>query len=153
MTGCAGTRRSYGAARVRRVRDTTEPFRRLLTYVVVRVTHRGAPAKTERYDVDDSSERRAAADRDPRLQPMAAADRTVQLQQDAYDLLVKEAARRGVEPEALADELLRADLAAAERRDQEAALDALAEFRAGLPPADAVALVREGRAELEARHA
>jgi hypothetical protein len=55
---------------------------------------------------------------------MAAADRAVQLQQDAYDLLVKEAA-----------------------------LDALAEFRAGLPPADAVAVLREGRAELEARHA
>jgi hypothetical protein len=87
------------------------------------------------------------------MQPMVAADRTVQLQQDAYDLLVKEAARRGVEPEALADELLRADLVAAERRDHAAALDALAEFRAGLPPADAVVLVREGRAELDARSA
>jgi hypothetical protein len=84
---------------------------------------------------------------------VAAADRTVQLQQDSYDLLVKEAARRGVEPEALADELLRADLAAARQGDQEAALDALAEFRAGLPPADAVALVRDGRRELEARRA
>jgi hypothetical protein len=84
---------------------------------------------------------------------MAAADRSVHLQPDSYDLLVKEAARRGVEPEALADELLRADLSAAGREDQEAALNALADFRAGLPPADAVALVRESRAELEARSA
>jgi hypothetical protein len=84
---------------------------------------------------------------------MAAADRSVQLQPDSYDLLVKEATRRGVEPEALADELLRADLTSAGRADQEAALDALAEFRAGLPRADAVTLVREGRVELEARSA
>ena len=95
--------------------------------------------------------RSSDADEDPRLQPMATADRTVQLQQDAYDLLVKEAARRGVEPEALADELLRADLASAGRGDLEAALDRLAELRAGLAPADAVALVRDGRAELEER--
>ena len=37
--------------------------------------------------------------------------------------------------------------------DLNAALDALAEFRAELPPIDAVALVREGRDELEARGA
>jgi hypothetical protein len=84
---------------------------------------------------------------------MVAADRSVQLQRDSYYLLVKEAARRGVEPEALADELLRADLTSAGRGDQAAALDALSELRAGLPPADAVALVRDGRAELEARSA
>ena len=84
---------------------------------------------------------------------MAAADRSVHLQSDSYDPLVKEAARRGVGPEALADELLRADLSAAGREDQEAALNALADLRAGLPPADAVALVRESRAELEARSA
>jgi hypothetical protein len=35
--------------------------------------------------------------------------------------------------------------------DLVAALDALAEFRAGPPPIDAVALVREGRDELEPR--
>ncbi len=73
----------------------------------------------------------------------------MQLQQDTYDLLVREAARRGIEPEALADQLLRADLTAA-GRDLEAALDALAGFRAGLAPADAVVLVRDGRDELEA---
>jgi hypothetical protein len=84
---------------------------------------------------------------------VAAADRNVQLRQDSYDLLVKEAARRGVAPEVLADELLRADLTSASRDEQEAALDALADFRAGLLPTDAVALVRESRAELEARSA
>jgi hypothetical protein len=61
---------------------------------------------------------------------MAAPDRTVQPQQDTYDLLVKEAARRGVEPEAVADELLRAGLAAAGRDDLEEALDVLAKLRA-----------------------
>jgi hypothetical protein len=84
---------------------------------------------------------------------MATRDRTVQLQQDAYDLLVREAERRGVAPEALADELVRADLGGPGRADTAAALDALAEFRAELPPTDAVTLVREARAELEARGA
>lgn len=84
---------------------------------------------------------------------MATEDRTLQLQQDAYDLLVQEAARRGVAPEALADELLRADLGPGSRADIEETLAALAEFRSGLPAIDAVALVREGRAELEARGA
>jgi hypothetical protein len=82
---------------------------------------------------------------------MVAPDRTVQLQQDTYDLLARAAARRGIEPEALADQLLRADLATAGPDDVEAALDALVRFRAGLAPADAVVLVRDGRDELEAR--
>lgn len=77
----------------------------------------------------------------------------MQLQQDAYDLLLQEAARRGVAPEVLADELVRADLGPAGRTDLEATLAALAEFRSALPPTDAVALVREGRSELEVRGA
>jgi len=66
---------------------------------------------------------------------------------------VREAERRGVEPDALVDELVRTDLGQRAKRDLNAALDALAEFRAGLPPIDAVALVREGRDELDARGA
>jgi hypothetical protein len=110
---------------------------------------------TERRGMTSSvrPKRPEVAGSDSRLRPMVAADRSVQLQRDSYYLLVKEAARRGVEPEALADELLRADLTSAGRGDQAAALDALSELRAGLPPADAVALVRDGRAELEARSA
>lgn len=82
---------------------------------------------------------------------MATRDRVVRLQRDAYDLLVQEAARRGVEPDALADELVRADLGCAARRDLDSALDALSDFRAGLPRIDAVALGRAGRAGPEAR--
>jgi len=77
---------------------------------------------------------------------MATRDRTVRLQRDVYELLVQEAARRGIEPDALADDLVRADLGCAARRDLASALDGLAEFRAGLPRLDAVALVRAGRA-------
>jgi hypothetical protein len=82
---------------------------------------------------------------------MATRDCTVRLQRDAYDLLLREAARRGVEPDALAAELVRADLGPAARGDLDAALDALSEFRAGLPPIDAVSLVRAGRARSAAR--
>ena len=82
---------------------------------------------------------------------MAIPERTVRLQPDAYDLLMQEAGRRGVEPGALVDELVRKDLSSARADDLGDALDALAAFRAELPPADAVALVRDGRAELEAR--
>jgi len=83
---------------------------------------------------------------------MARSPRTIELQPDAYDLVVGEAERRGLEPGALVDELVRTDLGRG-NGDLVAALDALAEFRAGLPPIDAVALVREGRDELEARGA
>lgn len=82
---------------------------------------------------------------------MATRFRAIHLQPDAYELLAREAARRGVEPDQLADELVRNDLSADATDGLDAALDALAEFRAGLPPVDAVALVREGRDELEAR--
>jgi hypothetical protein len=83
---------------------------------------------------------------------MATSPRTIELQPDAYDIVVREAERRGIEPDALVDELVRTDLGQP-NGDLNAALDALAEFRAGLPPIDAVALVREGRDELEARGA
>ena len=77
----------------------------------------------------------------------------IELKPDAYELVVREAERRGVEPDTLVDELVRTDLGHHGNGDLDAALDALAEFRAGLPPIDAVALVREGRDELEARDA
>jgi hypothetical protein len=83
---------------------------------------------------------------------MVTSPRKIELQPDAYDLVLREAERRGVEPDALVDELVRSDLGQ-ENGDLVAALDALAEFRAGQPPIDAVALVREGRDDLEARGA
>ena len=84
---------------------------------------------------------------------MASRPRPVHLQPDAYELLVGEAARRGVEPDQLADELVRSGLTDIPQTELGAALDALAEFRTGLPPIDAVALVRAGRDELEAHGA
>ena len=84
---------------------------------------------------------------------MVTSPRTIELKPDAYDLVVREAERRGVQPDALVDELVRTDLGQRANGDLNAALDALAELRAGLPPVDAVALVREGRDELEARGA
>jgi hypothetical protein len=83
---------------------------------------------------------------------MATSPRTIELQPDAYDMVVREAERRGVKPDALVDELVRTDLGHG-NGDLNAALNAPAEFRADLPPTDAVALVREGRDELEARGA
>lgn len=82
---------------------------------------------------------------------MATRARTVRLTPDSYELLEQEARRRGTDPDALADELLRSDLAAAAPGDLEAALAGLAEFRAGLPEIDGVALAREARRELEER--
>jgi hypothetical protein len=71
----------------------------------------------------------------------------VELQPDAYDLVVREAERRGVGPGAVVDDLVRTDLGQQGRATLEAALDELAEFRAGLTPIDAVALVRDVRDE------
>jgi len=83
---------------------------------------------------------------------MATRDRIVHITPDAYDRLEQEADRRGVQPDELADELLAADLAPVDF-DWDAALAELADIRGRIrgAPVDAVALVREGREELEQR--
>lgn len=83
---------------------------------------------------------------------MATRDRVVHITPDAYDRLEREAGRRGVQPDELADELLAADLAPVDF-DWDAALAELADIRGRIRggPVDAVALVREGREELEQR--
>jgi hypothetical protein len=83
---------------------------------------------------------------------MATHDRVVHITPDAYDRLEREAGRRGVQPDELADELLAADLAPVDF-DWDAALAELADIRGRIRggPVDAVALVREGREELEQR--
>lgn len=67
----------------------------------------------------------------------------VHITPDAYERLEREAGRRGVAP----DELAPADF------DWDAALTEFAEIRGRMRggPVDAVALVREGREELERR--
>ncbi|MDQ5807111.1 MAG: hypothetical protein M3320_00380 [Actinomycetota bacterium] len=82
------------------------------------------------------------------LEVMTTSARTIELQPDAYALVVSEAQRRGADPDALLDELMRNDLGH-RNCDLNEALDALAEFRAGFPPLDSVALVREGHEGLE----
>jgi hypothetical protein len=82
---------------------------------------------------------------------MATRAKVIRRSDDAYELLRLEAARRGVEPDALAENLLRADLAPASWQGFEEALAALAGLRGRLPEIDGVALARDTRAELEAR--
>lgn len=92
-------------------------------------------------------------------------DVNVQLDPGEYERLEAEAKRRGVAPDTLARDYVRAGLtenqdAEAERR-RHAGLEALARLavlraelrQAGYPSADAVRLVREGREELERRSA
>lgn len=82
---------------------------------------------------------------------MATRDRVVHITPDAYDRLRREAGRRGVGPDELADELLAGELAAAPSDLSEVLAD-LAEIRSRVRrPVDTVALVREGREELERR--
>lgn len=88
----------------------------------------------------------------PRLRHMAAHPRSIRLHDASYELLLREARRRGVEPDALADELLRSGLDD-KHGDLEGALTGLAEVRAGLPDLDGLALAREARDDLERRRA
>jgi hypothetical protein len=83
---------------------------------------------------------------------MATRDRIIHITPDAYDRLEREAGRRGVQPDELADELLTVEFASADF-DWDAGLAELAQIRGRMRggPDDAVALVREGREELEQR--
>jgi hypothetical protein len=79
------------------------------------------------------------------------ATRTIHLPESSYVLLSAEAQRRGLDPDALADELVRADLAAHREQDLETTLKGLAEFRASLPEIDGLVLASDARAQLEQR--
>jgi hypothetical protein len=79
------------------------------------------------------------------------ATRAIHLPESSYALLSAEAQRRGLDPDALADELVRADLTAHGERDLETTLKGLADFRATLPEIDGLVLARDARAQLEQR--
>jgi hypothetical protein len=82
---------------------------------------------------------------------MATRDRIIHLTSDSYERLEREAGRRGVALDTLADELLAAELAPT-AFDWDRWLTELAEIRGRMRGSDdAVALVREGREELEQR--
>ena len=82
---------------------------------------------------------------------LCMATRTIHLPESSYALLTAEAQRRGLNPDALADELVRSDLAARGEQDLEATLKSLAELRAKLPEIDGIVLARDARAQLERR--
>jgi len=82
---------------------------------------------------------------------VATSDRTIKLPEDSYALLAAEAQRRGIEPDAVAEELVRADLGASGAGGLDAALEGLAQLRERLPEIDGVVLARDARAELERR--
>lgn len=81
---------------------------------------------------------------------MTRRERIVHLPQASYDLLLQEANRRGVDPDALADELLRTHLGVS-AGDLQSALTGPAWPRTRLPDIDGVTLARAARTELEHR--
>ncbi len=87
------------------------------------------------------------------MQRVPTRSHTVELQPDSFALVEREAERRGLSAGALVDDLVRNDLSPTPSGDLYDLLRRAAEFRAMLPPIDAVALTRESRAELEARGA
>ena len=87
----------------------------------------------------------------PYASAMARRHRTVRIPAGSYEPLEQEAKRRGMEPAALADELLRADLARAAKGDLDRALAGLAELRTRLPDIDGAAIALEARRELDER--
>jgi hypothetical protein len=70
--------------------------------------------------------------------------------EQSWGLPVRESERRGMAPEALADELVRHELGAPEE-DFDRALSELAALRERLPKIDGLALARAARDELERR--
>jgi len=84
---------------------------------------------------------------------VATESRAIELRPDAYALVQREAERRGVAPEQVVDEMVRADLAKPDVVDLDLVLRRAAALRAKLPPMDGVALARASRADLEVRGA
>jgi hypothetical protein len=88
-----------------------------------------------------------------RIPLMALRSHTIELAPDAFDLVSREARRRGVSPGQVVEEIIRTDLAITDGGNLMAALRRAADLRSTLPHLDGVALAREARADLEARGA
>jgi hypothetical protein len=84
---------------------------------------------------------------------VATESRAIELRPGAYALVKREADRRGVAPEQVVDEMVRADLTKPDVVDLDLVLHRAVALRAKLPPMDGVALARESRADLEVRGA
>lgn len=79
------------------------------------------------------------------------APRTIRLPESSYALLSAEARHCGLDPDALADELLHTDFATSDGQDLDATLQRLAELRTRPPEIDGVVLARDARAQFEQR--
>jgi hypothetical protein len=75
---------------------------------------------------------------------------TIELPEEDFARIEAESRREGLRPEAKVIELITRGLPPA-RGEFSAALARLSELRAGMPPVDAVEIVRAGRRELEDR--
>jgi hypothetical protein len=83
---------------------------------------------------------------------MASRPHTIELKPDAFDLVSREAERRGVTPDQVVEEIIRTDLAVV-GGDLDAVLNRAAALRSTLPSLDGVVVAREPRADLQARGA
>ena len=84
---------------------------------------------------------------------MASRAHTIELPADAFDLVNREAQRRGVSPDRVVEDIIRTDLAVVHGGELDAALRRAADLRSTLPRLDGVALAHDARADLEARSA
>jgi hypothetical protein len=75
------------------------------------------------------------------------------LKPDAFELVSREAERRGVSPDQVVEEIIRTDLTVVHGGELDAALRRAATLRSTLPRLDGVVLAREARADLQARGA
>ncbi len=88
-----------------------------------------------------------------RLSLMTSRPHTIELKPDAFELVSREAERRGVSTDQVVEEIIRTDLAVVPGGDLDAALRRAATLRSTLPRLDGVVLAREARADLQARGA
>ena len=84
---------------------------------------------------------------------MASRAHIIELAADAFDLVNREAQRRGVSPDRVVEDIIRTDLAVVHGGELDAALRRAADLRSTLPRLDGVALAHDARADLEARSA
>jgi hypothetical protein len=84
---------------------------------------------------------------------MASRPHTIELKPDAFELVSREAERRGVSPDQVVEEIIRTDLAVVHGGDLDGALRRAATLRSTLPRVNGVVLAREARADLQARGA
>lgn len=82
---------------------------------------------------------------------MAMTPHTIELGADAFDRVAREAQRRGVSPNEVVDEIIRADLPNDMGMDLDSTLRRAAGLRSMLQPIDGVEVSRQARDDLQSR--